>query len=48
MVCTIARFDVSFGTIYLMNVQSRLGSIKVSEWPPFWKKLLPRITLCSL
>ena len=26
---------------------SLLGSVKVAEWPPFGKELLPRLTICS-
>ena len=50
MVCYVVHFDVSFGTVYLMYVQIILSSIKVLEWPPFGKKLLPWLTVhvCSL
>ena len=31
-----------------MSVLFILGSVKVAEWPPFGKELLPRLTICSL
>ena len=48
MVCSVARFDVSFGTVFLMYVQIKLCPVKVAEWPPFGKYLLPQHTIRSL
>ena len=48
MTCSVSRFDVCFGTVYLMCLQIILGSVKVAKWPPFRKKLLPRLTKFSL
>ena len=48
MICSVARFEVSFGTAYLMYVQIILGSVKVAEWAPIGKRLLPRLIVCSL
>ena len=42
MTCSVARFDVCFGTVFLMCVQIILGPVKVAKWPPLGKKLLPR------
>ena len=54
MVCFVAsfedRFDIYFGIVNLMyyDMQIILGSVKVAEWPPFWKQLLSKLTICSL
>ena len=44
----VARFDVSFGTAFLVYVEIILGSGTVAEWPPFGKKMLPQFTICCL
>ena len=41
MVWSIARFEASFGTAYLIFVQIILSSVTVAEWQPFGKKLFP-------
>ena len=43
----MARFDVSFYSVYIMHVQFIFGSMKAAERPPFGKKLLLLLTLCS-
>ena len=50
MVCSVVRFDASFGTVFLMYkyVPIIQGSIRKAEWPPFGKQLLPHLTVCSL
>ena len=48
VVCSVARFDVSFGTVCLMYVQIIMSSVKVAEWLPFGKELFPCLTICSL
>ena len=32
----------------LMCVSIVFSSVKVAEWPSFWKELLTRLTICSL
>ena len=44
----VARSDISFVTVYLMCVPNIVGSVKVAEWQPVVKKLLPRLTICFL
>ena len=35
-------------TFHFMCVHIILSSVSVAEWPPFGKKLLTRLTICSL
>ena len=35
-------------TFHLMCVHLNFSSVWVAEWPPFGKKLLTRLTICSL
>ena len=32
MICSVARFDVSLDTVFLMYVQMIFGLVKVAEW----------------
>ena len=39
------RFSVTF---HFMFVHIIFSSVRVSEWPPYWKELLTRLTIRSL
>ena len=42
VVWTAARFDTSFGNIFLMYMRIIGGLVNVAEWPPFGILLLPQ------
>ena len=46
---SVARFGVKVSVMFhLTCVHIIFSSVAVAEWPPFGKKLLTRLTICSL
>ena len=45
VICTTARFDISFGNIFLKYMRIIWGSVIVAGWPPFGILLLPQCIL---
>ena len=47
--CLLPLYGLSVSvTFHLMFVQIILSLVWVIEWPPFWKELLTRLTICCL
>ena len=44
-VCSVSHFEVNFYNTFIMNVKIQIGLVKVVEWPPFGKYLLPQFTI---
>ena len=45
---SVSCFGVGVSVMFhFMFVHYTFSSVWVSEWPPFWKKLLARLAICS-